>query len=164
MPPKPPTGITPARQRRITPYQRPALVQQALNLMEFEVRESEAMVTPHAVRDYLQLLLADRPHEVFAAVFLDSQHRVLEVVELFRGTLTQTSVYPREVVTEALARQSAAVIFAHNHPSGHAEPSQADKVLTDTLRTALSIFDVKVLDHFIVTRCGVVSFAEKGLI
>ena len=158
------TGKTDAPQRRITPYKRSTLVQQALNLLEFEVRESEPLATPQAVRDYLRLLLADRPHEVFAAVFLDSQHRVIEVVELFRGTLAQTTVYPREVVFEALARQSAAVIFAHTHPSGQAEPSQADKVLTNTLQSALALFEVRVLDHFIVTRSGTLSFAEKGLL
>ncbi|MBG6073424.1 DNA repair protein RadC [Polaromonas sp. CG_9.7] len=116
------------------------------------------------MRDYLRLLLADRPHEVFAVVFLDAQNRVIETVELFRGTLTQTSVYPREVVIEALARNAAAVILTHNHPSGHAEPSRADELLTQTLKSALALVDVRVLDHFVVTRSMVVSFAERGLL
>lgn len=149
---------------RCTLYTRPAVVQQALTLLECEVREADALVSPEAVRDYLRLLLADRPHEVFAVVFLDAQHRVIEVVEMFRGTLTQTSVYPREVVIEALARNAAAVILTHNHPSGHAEPSRADELLTQSLKSVLALVDVRVLDHFIVTRSTVVSFAEQGLL
>lgn len=148
----------------ITPYCRPELVQQALDLMQCEVREANALASPDAVRDYLRLLLADRPHEVFAVVFLDAQHRVIEALELFRGTLTQTSVYPREIAIEALARNAAAVILAHNHPSGHAEPSRADEALTQTLKSALSLVDVRVLDHFVVTRSTLISFAERGLL
>ena len=97
-------------------------------------------------------------------MFLDTQYRVIETLEMFRGTLSQTSVYPREVVIEALARNAAAVILAHNHPSGHAEPSRADEMLTRTLKSALALVDVRVLDHFIVTRSGVVSMAERGLV
>jgi len=145
-------------------YSRPRLVQQALDLLACEVLYSDALASPQAVRDYLQVLLADRPHEVFVVVFLDAQHRVLDAVELFRGTLTQTSVYPREVVVEALARHAAAVILAHNHPSGQAEPSLADQALTRTLQSALSLVDVRVLDHFIVTRSSAVSMAERGLV
>ena len=148
----------------ITLYTRPLVVQQALALLECEVREVDALATPDAVRDYLRLLLADRPHEVFAVMFLDAQNRVIETLEMFRGTLTQTSVYPREVVIEALARNAAAVILAHNHPSGHAEPSSADVALTQTLKSALALVDVRVLDHFIVTRSAVVSLAERGLV
>ena len=144
-------------------YCRPELVQQALDLLQCEVREANALASPDAVRDYLRLLLADRPHEVFAVVFLDAQHRVLDALEMFRGTLTQTTVYPREIVIEALARNAAAVILAHNHPSGHAEPSRADEVLTQTLRAALCLVDIRVLDHFVVTRSQVLSFAEQGL-
>ena len=147
----------------ITSYCRPELVQQALDLMECEVREAHALASPDAVRDYLRLLLADRPHEVFTVVFLDAQHRVLDALEMFRGTLTQTSVYPREIAIEALARNAAAVILAHNHPSGHAEPSRCDEALTQTLKSALSLVDVRVLDHFVVTRSTLVSFAERGL-
>ena len=97
-------------------------------------------------------------------MFLDSQNRVIETLEMFRGTLTQTSVYPREVVIEALARNAAAVILTHNHPSGHPEPSRADEALTQTLKSALALVDVRVLDHFIVTRSAVVSLAEMGLL
>ena len=145
-------------------YTRPPVVQQALNLLLSEVREADALESPDAVRDYLHLLLADRPHEVFTVVFLDAQNRVLDAVEMFRGSLTQTSVYPREVVIEALARQAAAVILAHNHPSGQPEPSQADKVLTRTLQSALALVDVRVLDHFVATRSTLLSFAEQGLL
>ena len=154
------TSSTPS----FTVYTRPQVVRQALELLEHEVREADALASPDAVRDYLRLLLADRPHEVFAVVFLDAQHRVIETVELFRGTLTQTSVYPREVVIEALARHAAAVLLCHNHPSGHAEPSRADQALTQTLKSALALVDVRVLDHFVVTRSTVVSFAERGLL
>ncbi len=148
----------------LQPYQRTPLVQQALALMECEVREVTAMDSPAMVKDYLRLRLGDRPHEVFAVMFLDAQHRVIDTVEMFRGSLTQTSVYPREVVIEALHHHAAAVILCHNHPSGSAEPSRADEVLTQTLKTALSLVDVRVLDHFIVTRCGVTSLAERGLV
>ena len=148
----------------IIQYCRPELVQQALDLLQCEVREANALASPDAVRDYLRLLLADRPHEVFAVVFLDAQHRVLDALEMFRGTLTQTTVYPREIVIEALARNAAAVILAHNHPSGHAEPSRADEVLTQTLKAALCLVDIRVLDHFVVTRSNLISFAERGLL
>ena len=145
-------------------YRRAELVQRALAYLACEVRDADTLATPDAVRDYLRLLLADRPHEVFAVMFLDAQHRVIETLEMFRGTLTQTSVYPREVVIEALARNAAAVILTHNHPSNHAEPSLADEALTQTLKSALALVDVRVLDHFIVTRSVVVSFAERGLL
>ena len=143
---------------------RDPIVEQAMALLECQVREADAMGSPDAVKDYLRLRLGDRPHEVFAVVFLDVQNRVLAIEELFRGTLTQTSVYPREVVIEALARSAAAVILVHNHPSGLAEPSRADELLTTALRRALALVDIRVLDHFIVTRTGVMSFAERGLI
>jgi len=145
-------------------YRRAELVQRALAYLACEVREADALAAPDAVRDYLRLLLGDRPHEVFAVVFLDAQHRVIESLEMFRGTLTQTSVYPREVAIEALARNAAAVILAHNHPSGHAEPSGADVALTQTLKSALALVDIRVLDHFVVTRSAVVSLAERGLV
>lgn len=149
---------------RPLPYSRPKLVSQALKLLEGQVRQANVLDSPAAVRDYLRLLLGDRPHEVFAVVFLDAQHRVIKTLELFRGTLTQTSVYPREVAIEALAIGSAAVIFTHNHPSGCCEPSRADEHLTQTLKSALSLVEVRVLDHFLVTRDAVVSFAERGLL
>ena len=147
-----------------TLYTRAQVVKQALELLECEAREADALASPDAVRDYLRLLLADRPHEVFAVVFLDAQNRVIVTLEMFRGTLTQTSVYPREVLIEALARNAASVILCHNHPSGVAEPSRADQALTQTLKSALALVDVRVLDHFIVTRSGIVSFAERGLL
>lgn len=140
------------------------LIAQALELLTCEVREADTVDSPAAVRDYLRLLLADRPHEVFAVVFLDAQHRVIDTVEMFRGTLTQTSVYPREVVVESLQRNAAAVILCHNHPSGCATPSRADESLTQTLKSALALVDVRVLDHFIVTRARVTSLAEMGLV
>lgn len=123
-----------------------------------------ALSSPQAVRDYLRLTLEDRPHEVFVAVFLNAQNRALAVEELFRGTLTQTSVYPREVVKRALAHNAASVIFAHNHPSGIAEPSRSDEALTAALRQALALVDVKVLDHFVIGSGQATSFAERGLL
>jgi len=120
--------------------------------------------SPSMVRDYLKLTLTGKEHEVFVCVFIDAQNRVIAVEELFRGTLTQTSVYPREVVKAALQHNCAAVILAHNHPSGLAEPSHADQCLTTSLKQALAVVDVKVLDHFIIAGDSALSFAEKGLI
>ncbi|MCL4799654.1 MAG: DNA repair protein RadC [Burkholderiales bacterium] len=128
------------------------------------VAAGDALASPAAVRDYLRLSLGSRGHEVFLAVLLDAQNRVIAEEELFRGTLTQTSVYPREVVKCALRHNAAAVIFAHNHPSGVAEPSQADRTLTETLRRSLALVDVRVLDHFVVGRGEAASFAERGLL
>lgn len=122
------------------------------------------MSSPQVVKDYLTVKLAELEHEVFAALFLDGQHRVIQYTEMFRGTLTQTSVYPREVVKEALRINAGAVIFAHNHPSGVAEPSRADEALTKTLKDALALVEVKVLDHIIVGGTTTVSFAERGLV
>ena len=129
-----------------------------------ELRTGVALNSPAAVRDYLRLALGTREHEVFVALFLDAQHRVIATEELFRGTLTQTSVYPREVVKAALGRNAAAVILAHNHPSGVAQPSQADELLTHSLAEALALIEVKVLDHFIVAGNQTLSFAERGLL
>ena len=120
--------------------------------------------SPLAVRDYLRLTLASMEHEVFCVAFLDAQHRVIAFEEMFRGTLTQTSVYPREIVKHALAHNAAAVILAHNHPSGVAEPSQADELLTRSLRAALALVDVRVLDHFLIAGAQSLSFAERGLL
>ena len=116
------------------------------------------------MRDYLRTKLAELPHEVFVTLLLDTQHRLVQYVELFRGTLSQTSVYPREVVKVALAQDAAAMILAHNHPSGVAEPSRADELLTQTLKQALALVDVRVLDHFVVAGSETVSFAERGLL
>jgi DNA repair protein RadC len=116
------------------------------------------------VRDYLRLMFSGKEHEVFVMLFLDAQNRVIDAEELFRGTLTQTSVYPREIVKSALRQNAAAVMFAHNHPSGVAEPSHADELLTQALKQALALVDVKVLDHFIVAGASILSFAERGLL
>ena len=120
--------------------------------------------SPQVVRDFLQVKLGGLQHEVFAVLMLDAQHRVIEYVELFRGSVSQTSVYPREVVKESLARNAAALILVHNHPSGVAEPSRADEFLTQTLKSALSLVDVRVLDHMVVAGTDLVSFAERGLL
>ncbi|MDT4842911.1 hypothetical protein FQZ97_768260 [compost metagenome] len=120
--------------------------------------------SPELVKEYLCTKLAGFEHEVFAALFLDSQHRLLEYVELFRGTIDAAAVYPREVVKEALRLNTAAVIFSHNHPSGNPEPSQADKVLTQRLKEALALVDVRTLDHVIVAGDATASFAEHGLL
>lgn len=143
---------------------RAAIVEQALQLLAAEVQGANALTSPGVVKDFLRLKLGERPHEVFAVVFLDTQNRVIAIEELFRGTLSQTSVYPREVVKESLARNAAAVVLVHNHPSGSAEPSRADEFLTTTLRQALALVDVRVLDHLVVTRTSVTSFAELGLL
>ncbi|HUQ26679.1 MAG TPA: DNA repair protein RadC [Burkholderiales bacterium] len=129
-----------------------------------QMKKRSALTSPGAVRDYLRLTLAAKPHEVFVCIWLDAQHRVIDCVEAFRGTLTQTSVYPREIVKAALAANAAAVIFAHNHPSGAAQPSQADELLTRNLKDALALVDVRVLDHFIVAGTQAISFAERGLL
>lgn len=120
--------------------------------------------SPQAVKDYLKLLLGGRQQEVFVALFLDAQHRLIAAEEMFHGTLTQTSVYPREVVKRALTHNTAAVMFCHNHPSGMSEPSNSDRLLTDALKQALQLVDVRVLDHFIIGDESVMSFAERGLI
>ena len=129
-----------------------------------ELKRECVLNAPEAVRDCLRIHFAGREHECFVAMFLDSQHRLIATHELFRGTLTQTSVYPREVVKAALRENAAAVIFSHNHPSGVAEPSQSDQHLTTALKNALALVDVRVLDHFIVAGTSVLSFAERGLI
>lgn len=144
-------------------YERNSLVRQALEWLEGQVRQTQVLGSPALVRDYLRLWLADRPHEVFAAVFLDAQHHVIDARELFRGSLTQTHVYPRELAVEALSLHAAAVIVAHNHPSGCAEPSTADVALTRHLKDALALLDIRLLDHFVVTRAATVSLSERGL-
>ncbi len=141
-----------------------AVLELARRCLGEQLRAADAMTSPGAVRDYLRLALAHREHEVFVALFLDAQHRIVAVEELFRGTLTQTSVYPREVVKAALRANAAAVILAHNHPSGLAQPSQADELLTRSLSEALALVEVKVLDHFVVGGNEAFSFAERGLL
>ena len=141
-----------------------AVLEMSRRALHEEMQTGDALNSPRAVREYLQLLLRTRQQEVFMAIYLDAQHRVIAPEELFRGTLTQTSVYPREVVKRALYHNAAAVIFAHNHPSGIAEPSQSDQLLTEALKQALQLVDVRVLDHFIVAGAGCLSFAEKGML
>jgi len=141
-----------------------AALELARRALKEEISARDALASPRAVRDYLRLALAGREHEVFVVLLLDAQHRVIATEELFRGTLTQTSVYPREVVKCALKHNAAAVIFAHNHPSGVAEPSHADEILTRSLKSALALVDIHVLDHFIVAGSRTMSFAERGLL
>ncbi|WP_420464708.1 RadC family protein [Panacagrimonas sp.] len=139
-----------------------AAVEMSRRVLAEDLRQRDALADPAATRRYLSAWLRDRDREIFAALFLDSQHRVLRIEELSQGTLDAASVYPREVVKRALALGAAAVIFAHNHPSGVAEPSAADRVLTDRLKQALALVDVRVLDHFVVGEGSPVSFAERG--
>ena len=152
-------GLGPAKSAQLQ-----AVLELARRSLREDVRRDTALNSPGAVRDYLRLTLGRREHEVFVALFLDAQNRLLVAEELFRGTLTQTSVHPREVVKRALAVNAAAVIFAHNHPSGVAEPSRSDEVLTASLRQALALVDVRVLDHLIVAGPATLSFAERGLL
>jgi DNA repair protein RadC len=141
-----------------------AVLEMARRALGEKIAAGDALSSPGAVRDYLRLNLQGLAHEVFMGLFLDAQNRVTAVEELFRGTLTQTSVYPREVVKRALHHNAAAMIFAHNHPSGVAEPSTADQDLTRSLRAALALVDVRVLDHFVVGGATCLSFAERGLL
>jgi DNA repair protein RadC len=129
-----------------------------------QLTEVPVLTSPKTVRDYLRIHYAGRKYESFSVLFLDAQHRLIRAEELFRGTLTQTSVYPREVVKAALQHNAAAVLLAHNHPSGVAEPSRADEALTQALKQALALVDMRVLDHFVVAGSGVVSFVERGLL
>ncbi|GAB1257273.1 DNA repair protein RadC [Aurantivibrio plasticivorans] len=141
------------------------VIQEALSLLTNTIkRKSFSLTSCQAVKNYCRLNLATREHEIFGALFLDSQHRLIEFRELFRGTIDGCSVYVREVAKEALSLNAAAIIFTHNHPSGVCEPSQADIQITKRLQEALTLFDVRVLDHFIVSAEEVVSFAERGLI
>jgi DNA repair protein RadC len=129
-----------------------------------ELQSREVFSSPAAVREFLQLHFAGREYESFLVLYLDAQNRLLEYEELFRGTLTQTSVYPREIVKAALVKNAASVMFSHNHPSGVAEPSRADEALTQSLKAALALVDVRVLDHIIVAGPVALSFAERGLL
>lgn len=140
------------------------VLQQARLVLSQQVCRGATLSSPRDVKDYLQVQIGTLEHEVFAVLFLDAQTRLLAYKEMFRGTVTQAAVYPREVVKEALAQNAAAVILAHNHPSGHAEPSRADEHLTQALRNALALVDVRVLDHLVVTAADLVSFSERGLL
>ncbi len=152
-------GLGPAKRCELL-----AVLELARRALAQQLAERAVFDSPGAVREYLQLHLAARGHEVFAVLLLDAQHRLLAMEELFRGTLTQTSVYPREVVLRALHHQAAGVILAHNHPSGSVQPSRADEALTQTLKAALALVDVRVLDHVIVAPGASLSMAEQGLV
>ncbi|MBS0610301.1 MAG: DNA repair protein RadC [Proteobacteria bacterium] len=152
-------GLGPAKRAELV-----AVLELARRALAQQLREREVFDSPGAVKQYLQLHLAARAHEVFAVLFLDSQNRLIGMEELFRGTLTQTSVYPREVVLRALHHQAAAVVLAHNHPSGSVQPSRADEALTQTLKAALALVDVRVLDHVIVAPGAALSMAEQGMV
>ena len=152
-------GLGPAKRAQFE-----AAMELARRSLKDDMRSASALTSPGAVRDYLRLAITGREHEVFVCLWLDAQHRVIASEELFRGTLTQTSVYPREIVKAGLKANAAAVIFAHNHPSGVAQPSRADELLTRNLKDALSLVDIKVLDHFIVAGHQTLSFAERGLL
>lgn len=141
-----------------------AVMEMARRHLFEELKRGTALTSPGAVRQYLRSRMAHLPHEVFACLFLDNQHRVIAFEELFQGTLDSASVYPREVVKRALALNAAAVILTHNHPSGVAEPSQADQMLTRRLKEALGLVDIRVLDHLVVGDGDPVSFAERGLL
>ena len=152
-------GLGPAKRAQFA-----AAIELARRSLQEKLKESAALTSPGAVRDYLRLKLTSRKEEAFVCIWLDSQHRAIHIEEPFRGTLTQTSVYPREIVKSALRVNAAAVIFAHNHPSGVAQPSQADELLTRNLKEALALVEIKVLDHFIVAGNQAISFAERGLL
>jgi len=152
-------GLGPAKRAQFA-----AAIELARRSLTEKLKENAALTSPGAVRDYLRLKLAARKEEAFVCMWLDAQHKVIDVEEAFSGTLTQTSVYPREIVKSALRYNAAAVIFAHNHPSGVAQPSQSDELLTRNLKDALALVEVKVLDHFIVAGHQAISFAERGLL
>ncbi|SFW11382.1 DNA repair protein RadC [Nitrosovibrio sp. Nv17] len=152
-------GLGPAKYAQLQ-----AVLEMARRALAERLKTGDAMDSPEVVRNYLRLLLGGRQHEVFMGIFLDTRHHAIASEELFRGTLAQTSVYPREVVKRALHYNAAAIIFAHNHPSGVAEPSRADEILTQSLKQALALVDVRVLDHFIIGNGIAMSFAERGLI
>ncbi len=152
-------GLGPAKRAELS-----AVIELARRALAEELKARPVFDSPAPLKDYVRLQLGGRGHEVFAVLFLDAQNRLLQLEEMFRGTLTQTSVYPREVVIRALALNAASVIFAHNHPSGAAEPSRADEHLTRALAAALKLVDVRVLDHLVVGHAEVVSFAERGLL
>ena len=152
-------GLGPAKRAELL-----AVMEMARRALAQQMQAAPVFDAPERVKQYLGLQLGGLAHEVFAVLFLDSQHRLLRLEQMFHGTLTQTSVYPREVVKRALALNAAAVVLAHNHPSGVAEPSRADEFLTQSLKAALQLVDVRVLDHVVVGQGQVVSMAERGLL
>ena len=140
------------------------IIAEAKRILKQRAVRNNVLSSPEATRDYLIVHLSPYEHEVFVVVFLDNRHRVIQIVEMFRGTIDGASVHPREVVKEAMRQNAAAVIFAHPHPSGVAEPSQSDLRITQRLKDALALVEVRVLDHFIVGSGEAVSLAERGLI
>lgn len=152
-------GLGPAKRAELM-----AVMEMARRGLSGSLSAQPVFGSPQLVKDYLQMRLGRLPHEVFAVLFLDAQQRLIACEELFRGTLTQTSVYPREVLKRALELNAAAVILSHNHPSGVLEPSRADELLTQTLKSSLQMVDIRVLDHVVVSHGGALSFAERGLI
>lgn len=152
-------GLGPAKRAEIA-----AVMEMARRTLLEQLKQNSVFDSTQQVKDYLQMQLGHLRHEVFAVMFLDAQHRLLKFEEMFRGTLTQTSVYPREVVKRALQLEACAVVLAHNHPSGAVQPSSADEFLTHTLQSALQLIDVQVLDHLIVGQTEVMSFAQSGLL
>jgi DNA repair protein RadC len=151
-------------QGRCRPASAEEVLEQARRVLAQRVRRGATMSSPQVVKDFLRLHIGLLEHEVFTVLFLDAQNRLVALKEMFRGTVSQTAVYPREVVKEALAFNAASVILAHNHPSGVAEPSRADEYLTQSLKSALALVDVRVLDHLVIAGADVVSFAERGAI
>lgn len=159
------TAVQAGRLTGENPVTENQIINQALTILESRLRQPGAIFgKPDESKNFLRLNLAESEHEVFSVLFLDNQHGLIEYVELFRGTIDGASVYAREVVKEALSRNAAAVIFAHNHPSGVSEPSQADRQITDRLKAALLLVDVRTLDHIVIGRTDCYSFAEHGLI
>jgi DNA repair protein RadC len=152
-------GLGPAKQAELQ-----AVLELARRALAQTLRERTALDSPQAVKDYVQLHIGRRAHEVFAVLFLDAQHKLIALEEMFRGTLSQTSVYPREVVVRALHHHASAVVLAHNHPSGSVQASRADELLTQSLKGALALVDVRVLDHVIVSPGQSLSMAEQGLL
>jgi len=152
-------GLGPAKRAELL-----AVMEIARRAIGQQLQAEAVFTSPQQLKEYAALHLGGHEQEVFAVIFLDGQHRLLALEEMFRGTLTQTSVYPREVVRRALALNAGALVLAHNHPSGLAEPSRADEYLTQTLKSALALVDVRVLDHLVVGRGQVVSMAERGLL
>ena len=152
-------GLGPAKRAEML-----AVMELAQRATAQQLQAKEVFGSPQAVKHYLQLQLGHRPHEIFAVLFLDSQNRLIAMEEMFRGSLTQTSVYPREVALRALHHHAAGLILSHNHPSGSVQPSPADRSLTATLSSALGLLDVRVLDHIIVAQGAALSMAEEGLL
>lgn len=152
------------RRENLNDTEQASIIGLAFEILAARHQPGKSLSSPLETRQYLQLALGSYKNEVFGAVFLDNRHRVLAFEELFFGTIDGTAVYPRVVVQRALELNAAAVIFTHNHPSGVAEPSRADEILTQRLKDALAVVDVRVLDHVIVTSVETISFAERGLL